>query len=152
MKEIEKKRKELDDRQAKAEAKQAKLFDLKLKDEPKPEDKKKPAPPEDKPEEAKALKIYGQGFWRANVRGGGASVIRSAEELVAASGQPDKAKETLLHTARRWGVQIIAIGNGTASRETEALVAEVIRGREDGRGEMGVGRGAESGARRTVHR
>ncbi|HEU5101097.1 MAG TPA: Tex family protein [Roseiflexaceae bacterium] len=46
--------------------------------------------------------------------------------------QPDKAKETLLRTAQRWGVQIIAIGNGTASRETEALVADVIR-------EMGVG-------------
>ncbi|MFN8504968.1 Tex family protein [Kouleothrix sp.] len=41
--------------------------------------------------------------------------------------QPDKAKDTLLKTVRRWGVQIIAIGNGTASRETEALVAEVIK-------------------------
>src|SRR5215213_1720666 len=46
--------------------------------------------------------------------------------------QPDKAKEALLKTIQRWGVQIIAIGNGTASRETEALVAEVIR-------ELGVG-------------
>jgi protein Tex len=42
--------------------------------------------------------------------------------------QPDSAKETLLRVARKWGVQIMAIGNGTASRETEALVAEVIRG------------------------
>src|SRR5262245_55923273 len=41
--------------------------------------------------------------------------------------QPDKAKEMLLKTVQRWGVQIIAIGNGTASRETEALVAEVIK-------------------------
>jgi uncharacterized protein len=41
--------------------------------------------------------------------------------------QPDSAKETLLRTARKWGVQIVAIGNGTASRETEALVAEVIK-------------------------
>jgi protein Tex len=41
--------------------------------------------------------------------------------------QPEKARETLLRTIARWGVQVIAIGNGTASRETEALVAEVIR-------------------------
>jgi len=41
--------------------------------------------------------------------------------------QPDRAKEALLKTVQRWGVQIIAIGNGTASRETEALVAEVIK-------------------------
>jgi uncharacterized protein len=45
--------------------------------------------------------------------------------------QPDNAKETLLRTVRNWSVQIIAIGNGTASRETEALVAEVIRGTEE---------------------
>jgi uncharacterized protein len=42
--------------------------------------------------------------------------------------QPDKARETLLKTAQKWNVQIVAIGNGTASRETEALVADVIRG------------------------
>jgi len=41
--------------------------------------------------------------------------------------QPDKARETLLRLARKWGAQVIAIGNGTASRETEALVADVIR-------------------------
>src|SRR6266540_876953 len=41
--------------------------------------------------------------------------------------QPDKATDTLLKMAQKWGVQIIAIGNGTASRETEALVAEVIK-------------------------
>jgi uncharacterized protein len=46
--------------------------------------------------------------------------------------QPDRAKETLLNTIQRRGVQIIAIGNGTASRETEALVADVIRGMGDG--------------------
>ncbi len=44
--------------------------------------------------------------------------------------QPDRAKEALLKTIQRWGVQIIAIGNGTASRETEALVAEVIKSNE----------------------
>ncbi len=47
--------------------------------------------------------------------------------------QPDKAKETLLKTVQRWGVQIIAIGNGTASRETEALVADVIKQYDEGR-------------------
>jgi uncharacterized protein len=41
--------------------------------------------------------------------------------------QPDNARATLLKLVGRWGVQIIAIGNGTASRETEALVAEVIK-------------------------
>jgi uncharacterized protein len=41
--------------------------------------------------------------------------------------QPDRAKETLVRMAQKWGVQIVAIGNGTASRETEALVAEVIK-------------------------
>ncbi len=41
--------------------------------------------------------------------------------------QPDRAREQLLASIRRWAVQIVAIGNGTASRETEALVADVIR-------------------------
>ncbi len=50
--------------------------------------------------------------------------------------QPDKAKETLLKIVQKWGVQIVAIGNGTASRETEALVAEVIKLHEDGRSQV----------------
>lgn len=41
--------------------------------------------------------------------------------------QPEQARATLLSLCQRWGVQVIAIGNGTASREAEALVAEVIR-------------------------
>jgi uncharacterized protein len=41
--------------------------------------------------------------------------------------QAERAKATLLNLCQRWGVQVIAIGNGTASRETEALVAEVIK-------------------------
>jgi uncharacterized protein len=41
--------------------------------------------------------------------------------------QPDKARAEIVRLARHWGAQIIAIGNGTASRETEALVAEVLR-------------------------
>jgi len=46
---------------------------------------------------------------------------------------PDKAKETLLKMTQMWGVQVVAIGNGTASRETEALVAEVINMNEERR-------------------
>ncbi len=42
--------------------------------------------------------------------------------------QPERAKATLLKLCQAHGVQVIAIGNGTASRETEALVAEAIRG------------------------
>ncbi len=38
-----------------------------------------------------------------------------------------EAVETLRHLIRKHGVGVVAIGNGTASRETEALVAEVIR-------------------------
>jgi uncharacterized protein len=41
--------------------------------------------------------------------------------------QPERARETLLRLCQQWAVQVIAIGNGTASRETEALVAEVIK-------------------------
>ncbi|MEE4310580.1 MAG: Tex family protein [candidate division KSB1 bacterium] len=37
-----------------------------------------------------------------------------------------KAKETLLEVIQKYHVAIIAIGNGTASRETEALAIEVI--------------------------
>ncbi|RRR74883.1 MAG: RNA-binding transcriptional accessory protein, partial [Candidatus Viridilinea halotolerans] len=47
--------------------------------------------------------------------------------------QAERAKATLAQLCARWGVQIIAIGNGTASREAEALVAEVVR--EAGGGE-----------------
>jgi uncharacterized protein len=41
--------------------------------------------------------------------------------------QPDKARESLRQFCTRWNVEVIAIGNGTAGRETEALVADVIR-------------------------
>ena len=41
--------------------------------------------------------------------------------------QPDKARESLLRLCQQWAVQVIAIGNGTGSRETEAMVAEVIK-------------------------
>lgn len=39
-----------------------------------------------------------------------------------------QAKETLRSLIQRHGVAVIAIGNGTASRETEQLVAETIQG------------------------
>ncbi len=51
--------------------------------------------------------------------------------------QADRAKEAMLRLCQKWGVQVIAIGNGTASRETEALVVEVIRGMGDGGWGMG---------------
>jgi uncharacterized protein len=37
-----------------------------------------------------------------------------------------QAKQTLMDLVDRYGMDVIAIGNGTASRETEALVAEAI--------------------------
>lgn len=40
--------------------------------------------------------------------------------------QTERARQMLSDMVQRFGVQVIAIGNGTASRETEALVAEVI--------------------------
>jgi uncharacterized protein len=39
----------------------------------------------------------------------------------------EKSKETLRRLIGRYGVNLIAIGNGTASRQTEQLAAEVIR-------------------------
>ncbi len=39
----------------------------------------------------------------------------------------DEALKTLARLIRQYGVSLIAIGNGTASRETEALVAELTR-------------------------
>lgn len=37
------------------------------------------------------------------------------------------AQETLLHLIRKHGIALIAIGNGTASRESERLVADVLK-------------------------
>ena len=39
----------------------------------------------------------------------------------------EAAKEELKRLIRQYGVEIIAIGNGTASRESEAFVAEVLK-------------------------
>ena len=41
--------------------------------------------------------------------------------------QIEAAKEQLKRLIRQYGVEIIAIGNGTASRESEAFVAEVLK-------------------------
>lgn len=41
--------------------------------------------------------------------------------------QPERARADLRQICLTWAVQVIAIGNGTASRETEALVAEVLQ-------------------------
>lgn len=45
--------------------------------------------------------------------------------------EPMKATETLKRLIARHKATLIAIGNGTASRETEALVAQVARGAKD---------------------
>lgn len=47
--------------------------------------------------------------------------------LHQSSGQKKEAEEKLKAVIKKWKVTAIAIGNGTASRETEALVAELIR-------------------------
>jgi len=41
--------------------------------------------------------------------------------------QPDKANQTLRKLLTQYNISVIAIGNGTASRETEQLVAALIR-------------------------
>jgi uncharacterized protein len=43
-----------------------------------------------------------------------------------------EAKSTLKNLARKHGATVFAVGNGTASRETEEMVAEVIAGLEGG--------------------
>lgn len=42
--------------------------------------------------------------------------------------QREQATSTLIDLIRRYGVTIVAVGNGTASRESERLVADVLRG------------------------
>ena len=42
--------------------------------------------------------------------------------------EKEKSKEILTSLIQKYGVQIIAIGNGTASRESEAFVADAIKG------------------------
>ena len=42
--------------------------------------------------------------------------------------EKEKSKEVLNSLIQKYGVQIIAIGNGTASRESEAFVADAIKG------------------------
>jgi len=53
--------------------------------------------------------------------------------------QWDAALQVLAHLVARHGVTLIAIGNGTASRETETLVAELIRTIQAPHGVLGVG-------------
>lgn len=45
--------------------------------------------------------------------------------------QWEQAKQTLLQLCQKHGVQLIAIGNGTASRETDQLTAELIKQNKD---------------------
>ncbi len=43
------------------------------------------------------------------------------------AGQRQKAAQTLAHLIQTYGISLIAIGNGTASRETDAFVGEVVQ-------------------------
>ncbi len=66
--------------------------------------------------------------------------------------QPEKARDTLRKLCQRRGVQVIAIGNGTASRETEAMVAEVIQMWDASGGMQDEGRtGNRDAASRILH-
>ncbi|MDQ2906150.1 MAG: RNA-binding transcriptional accessory protein [Chloroflexota bacterium] len=51
--------------------------------------------------------------------------------------QPEKARQTLRKLLSEYGIDVIAIGNGTASRETEQMVAELIRVHEQEPGSHG---------------
>ncbi|MHA1972308.1 MAG: Tex family protein [Candidatus Hodarchaeales archaeon] len=44
--------------------------------------------------------------------------------------QWEKSKKTILSILEKYNIKIVAIGNGTASRETERLVAELAKGKE----------------------
>lgn len=46
-------------------------------------------------------------------------------------GKQQEAVEAVLHTLKRYPIEIIAIGNGTASRETEQFIAECLRDIKD---------------------
>jgi len=47
--------------------------------------------------------------------------------VTQSKGQYESAKALILSMIRKHGIEIIAIGNGTASRETEAFAAEIVR-------------------------
>ncbi|MEB3272317.1 MAG: Tex family protein [Prochlorothrix sp.] len=53
-------------------------------------------------------------------------------------GQRQKAAQTLRQLVQKYGIELIAIGNGTASRETDAFVAEALQG---------LGSGSKAGAK-----
>jgi len=51
--------------------------------------------------------------------------------------QPEKAQQTLRRLLTQYNISVIAIGNGTASRETEQMVASLIRELEQEKSEHG---------------
>jgi uncharacterized protein len=51
--------------------------------------------------------------------------------------QGEKARQVLRDLIKKYAITVIAIGNGTASRETEQLVADLIQTLEDETGEKG---------------
>lgn len=52
---------------------------------------------------------------------------KSIEETVSQE-RYEKSKETVLNLINKHNVKVIAIGNGTASRETEAFIADTLKG------------------------
>ncbi|GIN86572.1 RNA-binding transcriptional accessory protein [Heyndrickxia sporothermodurans] len=44
--------------------------------------------------------------------------------------KPEEAKQKFVHILKEFNVEVIAIGNGTASQETEQFVAEILKGIE----------------------
>jgi uncharacterized protein len=51
--------------------------------------------------------------------------------------QAEKAQQTLRKLLTKHGISVIAIGNGTASRETEQMIAGLIRELERETGQSG---------------
>lgn len=47
--------------------------------------------------------------------------------LTRSKGEAERAKQRITQMIKKWGVTTIAIGNGTASRETEEFTAQLIR-------------------------
>ena len=68
----------------------------------------------------KMVVINKDGFYETN------DVLYLVEEMHNQR-QLDEAKKKILNYIDKYGVDIIAIGNGTASRETESFVAKIIK-------------------------
>ncbi len=70
---------------------------------------------------------YRTGCKAAVVDGTGKVLATGVIYLLPMHKQVEKAKDTVKRIIKKYGVDIIAVGNGTASRETEQFAADVIR-------------------------